>query len=72
MRRAYELLHGSYRKEEKVAMEAHVLGEFIVQFKKFFFTYMKNLYRSSVDDMTVGRYVIDKSISRPDGMPVWQ
>lgn len=72
LKRQHEKMHGSYRAEEKIAMEASVIGQFIVQFKKFFFSYLKNLYGSSYKDITVGRYVVDHSIKRPDGMPVWK
>ena len=33
---------------------------------------MKNLYASPFADITVGNYVQNKSISRPDNVPVWQ
>lgn len=72
LKRAFEKVHGSYRKEEKTALEATVWGEFLIQFKKFFYTYMKNLYGSEYSDSTVGRYVIDKDTTRPDGIPVWK
>lgn len=72
LKRQYEKLHGSYRAEEKAAIEATVVGQFIMQFKKYFFTYMKNLFASPYTDTTVGRYVIDHDIKRPDGMPTWK
>lgn len=72
LKRAYEKLQGAYRSEERAAIEATVVGQFLFQFKKFFFTYMKNLYASPYEDLTVGKYVENKSISRPDGVPVWQ
>lgn len=72
LRRAYEKLHGSYRSEERTAIETTVVGQFLFQFKKFFFTYLKNLYSSPLNDITVGRYVLDKNISRPDDVPVWK
>lgn len=72
LKRAYEKLHGSYRKEEKTAIEAYVLGEFLLQFKKFFYTYMKVLYSSPYKDISVGRYVLNKDITRPDNVPVWK
>jgi len=72
LKRAYEKLHGSYRQEEKTALEVTVLGEFLIQFKKFFYTYMKTLYASPYKDTTVGRYVLNKNINRPDGVPVFK
>lgn len=72
LKRAYEKLHGSYRKEERTQIEVSVIGEFILQFKKFFYTYMKNLYASPHNDITTGQYVLRNDISRPDGVPVWK
>ena len=72
LKRAYEKLHGSYRKEERTQIEVSVIGEFLLQFKKFFYTYMKNLYASPYNDITTGRYVLRNDISRPDGVPVWK
>lgn len=72
LKRAYEKLHGSYRKEERSQIEVSVIGEFLLQFKKFFYTYMKNLYASPFNDITTGKYVLDESIKRPDGVPVWK
>ena len=72
LKRQYEQLHGSYRQEEKLAIEATIWGSFIVQFKKYFFQYLKVLYNNPYKDITMGRYVLDKDISRPDGVPVWK
>jgi len=72
MRRAYEKLQGSYRKEEMAAIESTIMGGFLYQFKKYFFQYMKNLFASPFKDQTVGQYVINKDITRPDGVPVWK
>lgn len=72
LKRQYEKMHGSYRYEEKTAIEATLIGQFIMQFKKYFFSYLKNLYASPYTDTTVGQYVIDKSITRPDGVPTWK
>jgi hypothetical protein len=72
LKRANERMHGSYRKEEQVAISATVWGEFLLQFKKFFYTFLKGLYGSPYNDITVGKYVLNKNISRPDGVPVWE
>ena len=48
------------------------MGSFLFQFKKYFFQYMKNLVASPYVDRTVGRYIIDKDITRPDGVPVYK
>lgn len=65
MKRAYEKLHGSYRQEEKVALESTIWGEFVLQFKRYFPTYMKNLWASPFKDITVGKYVLDGNITKP-------
>jgi hypothetical protein len=70
LKRAYEKLNGSYRREEKTAIETTVLGEFLFQFKKYFYQYLKVLFADPYKDITVGKYVM--SGKRPDGMPVYQ
>lgn len=70
LKRAYEKLNGSYRKEEKTAIEATVLGDFIMQFHKYFYQYLKVLFSSPYKDITVGKYVMTGK--RPEGMPVYQ
>lgn len=70
MKRAYEKLNGSYRKEEKTALEATVIGDFVLQFHKYFYQYMKVLYADPYKDITVGKHVMIGK--RPDGMPVYQ
>jgi len=70
LKRAYEKLNGSYRTEEKTAMEVSVLGDFIMQFHKYFYQYLKVLFASPYKDITVGKYVLKGE--RPDGMPVYQ
>lgn len=72
IRRAYERLQGSYRTEEKTAIEAHVLGGFLFQFKKFFFRYLKDWLASPYKDETLGRYVQVKNVDKPSDVPVWQ
>lgn len=72
LKRAYEKLHGSYRKEEKVAIEATIWGEFALQFKRYLPAYLKNLYASPYKDITVGRYVMDPNAKRPDNVPVYK
>ncbi|MGL5079140.1 MAG: hypothetical protein ACRDBG_25350, partial [Waterburya sp.] len=72
LKRQNEKLHGSYRAEEKAAVEATIIGQFILQFKKYFNTYMKNLFASPYTDTTVGRYVIDHNMTKPQRVPVWK
>lgn len=70
LKRGYEQLQGSYRQEEKAALEATVIGDFLFQFKKYFYQYMKVLFGSQYKDMTVGKYVMTGQ--KPDGMPNYQ
>lgn len=70
LKRGFEKLQGSYRQEEKTALEATVIGDFLFQFKKYFYQYMKVLFASQYKDMTVGKYVMTGT--KPDGMPTYQ
>lgn len=72
MKRLYEMVHGSYRREEAIAIEANIFGQFLVQFKKYYFRYLKELGASRYTDMTVGQFVRREDIKRPDGLPVWE
>lgn len=72
IKRLYEMLHGSYRREEAIAIEANIFGQFLVQFKKYYFRYLKELGASKYTDYSVGQFVKREDIKRPDGMPVWE
>lgn len=72
LKRAYERLHGSYRKEERTTMELTVFGQFVSQFRRYFYRYLINNFGSKVDDISIGRYIESKSIKRPDGVPVYE
>lgn len=69
LKREYERTQGSYRPEERTAIESTILGQFLMQFKKYFFTYLKNQVGSRVDDVTIGSY---KEMQRPDGTSVFE
>jgi hypothetical protein len=71
-KRIYERTQGSYRAEERTAMEYHILGQFVMQFKKYFYTYAKNQFQSELEDPTMGRYVANKDITRPDGLTTFE
>ena len=71
-KRAYERTQGSYRGEEKTALEVNIYGQFVMQFKKYFYTYVKNQVMSEMEDPTIGRYVEVKDITRPDGFTTLQ
>ena len=51
-------------------MEATVFGDFIMQFHKYFYQYLKVLFATPYKDPTVGKYVLTGK--RPEGMPVYQ
>lgn len=72
LKRAYEKLNGSYRQEEKMAIESTVLGEFLSQFKRYFYQYMKVLFASPYKDITVGKYMLDVNATRPGDVPVYK
>lgn len=72
LKRQYEKLQGSYRREERTALESTVMGEFFFQFKKYFYQYLKQWWANPYRDPTVGRYVEAKDINRPDGIPTYQ
>lgn len=70
LKRSHEKLNGSYRKEEKTAMEVTIFGDFVMQFHKYFYQYIKVLFASPYKDITVGKYVMTGK--KPDGMPMYQ
>lgn len=72
LKRLYEKTQGGYRPEEYGALEASVWGQFLTQFRRYFYTYTKNLLASDYTDATLGRYVESKTIKRPDGVPVYE
>ncbi len=72
LKRAYERTQGSYRPEEKTAIEVTVFGQFLMQFKKYFYTYLKVNFQSEIDDPTIGRYITVKDMTRPDGYSTLQ
>lgn len=81
MKKGSERLHGSYRQEEKVVMERHVLGQMAMQFKKYLPTLMKeNLRRRNISQFTgsfksmeVTELELDEKGMpiRPEGVPVY-
>lgn len=72
LRKIYERAQGGYRNDEKSAIEATVLGEFVTQFKRFFFTYVKSNFQTTFQDDAFGKYVEVNGIERPDGVPVYE
>lgn len=57
LKRLYERLHGSYRQEERLALELSVLGQWVLQFKKYFPTMLKMQFKGLERDYTLGQYV---------------
>lgn len=72
LKRANERLHGSYRQEEKTAIESTIIGEFLFQFKKYFYQYLKVLYGSEYKDITIGKYVLDRTKPPEMGAMQWE
>lgn len=70
LKRANERLNGSYRQEEKTAIENTIFGELVLQFKKYFYQFLKVNFASQYKDITTGRYVLDDKA--PDGMPKYK
>ncbi len=56
MKRVYQAMHGGYRREERVAMEAYVFGELFLQFKKYLPAILFNAMRSKSEDPSLGHY----------------
>jgi hypothetical protein len=70
LKRTHERVSGSYRKDEKIAMEASVWGDFLAQFQKHAFQYVKVLFGSKYRDRSIGKYVLVGK--KPDGMPMYE
>ena len=70
LKRTHERISGSYRREEKIALEASVWGDFAAQFQKHAFQYIKVLFGSKYRDRSVGKYIMTGK--KPDGMPMYE
>jgi hypothetical protein len=70
LKRTHERISGSYRRDEKIALEASVWGDFLAQFQKHAFQYVKVLFGSKYKDRSVGKYVLVGK--KPDGMPMYE
>ncbi len=58
LKRASQLIHGSYRAEEKMAAEMYAIGRWGLMFKKYLPQAMMNLIQGRYDDSTIGRYEV--------------
>lgn len=67
LKRVYERIHGSYRQEERLALELSVLGQWTLQFKKYLPTIFKQQFNSKGVDYSLGQYVLK---TNEDGSPV--
>lgn len=67
MQRVSERIHGAYRQDERVSAELYILGQWVLQFKKFVPTLIKNLYSSRHVDASMGKWVVQLD---KDGNPV--
>jgi hypothetical protein len=78
MKKIHERIHGSYRSEEKMAIELEIWGQFVVQFKKFLPEMINNLWMKRSLSESLGDWVpqLDKdgNIEQNEGMDVytWQ
>ena len=58
LKRVSQRLHGSYRSDEKVALELHAFGTWALQFKKYLPSILENIGQSKYSDRTLGFYKI--------------
>jgi hypothetical protein len=58
LKRASQMIHGSYRDEEKMAIEMYALGRWAIMFKKYLPVLMENLYQGYYEDASIGSYDI--------------
>lgn len=56
LKRVNETLQGSYRKEERIALEYTLMGNMLLQFRRYLPTMLKNNLRSPYSDSTQGTY----------------
>lgn len=61
MRRVHESIHGSYRQEERIAGELWVLGQWLLQFKKYLPTLLKQNFQSRQLDQSMGKFVAQRN-----------
>ena len=67
MKRVTQRIHGSYREEERSALELYALGKWVLQFKKYLPQLMMNLWTKKYDDQSLGAW---KPVKSPDGKTV--
>ena len=57
LKRVSQRIHGSYRQDERSAMELYALGHWVLQFKKYFPQILNNIFQGRYNDVSLGRYV---------------
>jgi hypothetical protein len=67
MKRVTQRIHGSYRQEERSALELYALGSWVLQFKKYLPQLMMNLWSKKYKDKSLGAW---KPAVGPDGKTV--
>ena len=60
LKRVSQRIHGSYRQDERVALELYALGHWVLQFKKYFPTILFNMFQGKRRDMSLGSYKLVK------------
>jgi len=69
MKRVYQKMQGSYRTEEKVAAELHLIGRMAMQFRKYLPTMIIGAFGSRHEDYSYGEYV---PVEQEDGETVYE
>lgn len=72
MKRVYQMMHGGYRRDERTAMEAYVLGEIFLQFKKYLPSILMNAFRSKSEDLSIGYYKFTGDKHNGEDVIQWQ
>jgi hypothetical protein len=67
MKRVTERLHGSYRTDERIPMELNLVGQWLLQFKRYLPGIIKNTWRDNFSDRFLGEYKIKLD---ENGIPV--
>ncbi len=56
MKRVYQRIHGNYRREERAALEAYIIGQIFIQFRKYLGAILFGSFGSKKYDPTLGYY----------------
>ena len=66
LKRVSQRIHGSYRQEERSALELYALGQWLLQFKRYMPQLLNNLFQGGYKDSTAGYY---KQVFDANGKP---